>query len=475
MRRRLILKCALLVCAMAVGHGSLATADPGAAGRSDPYADHEEQIRAGMEGSRADRESHPDDSSRDTSVQQLKIDTSRRGSPTKDENAAEQPVSKSGAVPPCPYASGMKTASLVKAFSTITWHVCVRDMGLKGLWVGPVHLKRGPSRQWISVINQAGLAEIYVPYESGGFRPYDMQHCPTGGCALDPVTNQDKGPTGTLIQLTNETTKTVVTEVRDRGVAWLCKQASVASRRGQEFLVWGVVDGGNYDNIVQYGFRDDGVMTFRMGNTGYNWSQFPRLAHTHNGLWFVDMDLDGAANIPSLVEHVEPYQTAPDATEMQTPFDGGTEGGVKAYAEKYTSVLVEDASTNAFGNKIGYRFSLAQHPVSRHYEAEDDWTQNDFYLTRYRPTELGWMTVHQVPDNYVLAQAGNNEPLTNKDVVVWVKSTAPHVPTDEDRSVNDLSNPADTSGVTLTHWSGFNVEPNNLFDANPLGIPRCGV
>jgi Cu2+-containing amine oxidase len=60
--------------------------------------------------------------------------------------------------------------------------------------------------------------------------------------------------------------------------------------------------------------------------------------------------------------------------------------------------------------------------------------------------------------------------VTNNDLVVWVKASAHHDPIDEDRSQNDLSGGGIT-GVTLVHWSGFNVEPHNLFDTNPLGGP----
>jgi primary-amine oxidase len=303
-----------------------------------------------------------------------------------------------------------------------------------------------------------------------------MQFCPTGGCRLDQVTNQDRGLNGSLVMLTNETRPTVVSEVRDRGVAWLCKQVTSATARGQEFVVWGVVDGGNYDNIIQYGFRDDGTMTFRMGNTGYDAPPIPTEAHTHNALWRVDMDLNGfASDTASLVEHFEPSPTALQAQDVTSPFSGGIEGADQWNPVRFTSLLVEDPTLNAFGHKWGYEFTPAQLQTSRHFGFDDVWTGNDVFVTVYHQNELGWTTAFQPPDNYLLSQIANHEPVTNADLVEWVKTSAHHDPTDEDRSAVDVANKGGGTGVTLVHWSGFDVVPHNLFDANPMGGPsRCG-
>jgi hypothetical protein len=65
---------------------------------------------------------------------------------------------QTGAAPACPYTVGAnpatRTASLIKAFPEIVWHVCVTDMGLMGLWVGPA--QRAPSLQgpWTTVLTR---------------------------------------------------------------------------------------------------------------------------------------------------------------------------------------------------------------------------------------------------------------------------------------------------------------------------------
>jgi hypothetical protein len=57
---------------------------------------------------------------------------------------------------------------------------------------------------------------------------------------------------------------------------------------------------------------------------------------------------------------------------------------------------------------------------------------------------------------------------------VWIKTSVHHHPNAEDLGTNAGS--GIYPGVTLTHWSGFKIEPHNLFRANPLGEPvRCGL
>lgn len=310
---------------------------------------------------------------------------------------------------------------------------------------------------------------------------------------------QDGGTNGTLITLSNELKPTVVAEVRERGVAWLCQQTGTAQRwRGQEFVVWGISDAGNYDNIIEYSFRDDGGMSFRMGNTGYNdqKNKMSNVAHTHNGLWRVDIDLNGGTNNSALwVQHTEP--AVPDnpnpildslqAADPELLFNNvhgmNVEGGRRwidtpaPFLPQFTALLIEDATANAFGHHFGYEFTPLQAGTSRHYGPLEAWTFDDVYVTVYHPNELDWtIDGHWTePDNYLLQYLKDEEPVTNNDLVVWVNASAHHDPADEDRSLTDVGT-NNITGVTLVHWSGFNLEPHNLFDANPLGAPfRCGL
>jgi len=377
-----------------------------------------------------------------------------------------------GALPP------MKTASVVKAFPDLAWHICVTDMGRKGLWVGPVQLRRGTSGPWMPVLYQAGLADIFVPYHlDTSFRPYDL-HWTQG---LSPISLQDVGAQGSRIWLSNETFPTVAYEVRDRGVGWLCKgNVYSATRRGQELVLWGVSDAGNYDNIIEFGFRDDGSMSFRTGNTGFNSPANPVEPHTHNALWYVDMDLNGSpGDSAATLTHSEPAPPAPPLTAVDPRLPFSIEGMRPWNPQQLTTLLVEDNATTAFGNRLGYEFAPLQNALTRHYGWMEDWTHNDLYVTRYNYADTVWaspVSPWHYPDEYLLP-AVNGQPAQGQDLVLWVKTAAHHVPTDEDRANSDLTAvPQGMNGITLTHWSGFQAQPHNLFNANPLGgPPRCGV
>ena len=152
------------------------------------------------------------------------------------------------------------------------------------------------------------------------------------------------------------------------------------------------------------------------------------------------------------------------------------EGTRRWNALQFTSLLIEDTATNAFGNRLGYEFTPVQTGISRHYGPEEAWTKNDVYVTRYNAAELAWADSNLpwvTPDLYLLPMLNNPESVNKKDLVVWIKTSVHHHPNDEDRSAADLGSEKST-GVTLAHWSGFDVEPHNLFNANPLGGPvRC--
>jgi primary-amine oxidase len=366
-----------------------------------------------------------------------------------------------------------KNACMLQSYSQVSWLFCVTDMGKKSLWVGPVFIKRSPTDAWHKVAALAGMADIFVPYQNNNFRPYDLMWV----SRLNQVGAAESGPNGSVITLTNETAPTVVVENRERGIGLLCHQNPNVVKHSQELAVWGIADGDNYDNIIQYSFRDDGVMTFRMGNTGYADPSNQRGIHTHNGLWRVDLDVNNSANdSASLNKHFESQGVSSDqfaavSYESSHPIVG----------TEFSTLLVSDANYNAQGNSMGYEIVPSYSGISRHFEPNEMWTQNDIYVSRYHFGELGWVadvgtsvqTIPELitgtgwadPDHYLLAQISQPEYVTNSDLVAWVKTSFHHVPTDEENPVVATPN---AEGVTSTHWSGFDIMPHNFFDANPL-------
>jgi Copper amine oxidase, enzyme domain len=366
-----------------------------------------------------------------------------------------------------------KNFCIQKNFAQVSWLLCVTDTSKKSLWVGPVFMKRTPTDGWHKVVALAGLADIFVPYHNIDFRPYDLRWI----TKLNQVGSAEAGANGSIVTLNSETAPTVVIENRDIGIGLLCHQNPNIVKRSEEFLVWGVADGGNYDNIIQYGFRDDGVMTFRLGATGYGSPDSQREVHTHNGLWRVDIDVNGSASDTAyLQKHSETVGSTGDQSAQVS-----YESGHSLIAQEYTSIVVSDSTVNANGNKLSFEFVPFYTGLSRHFEPGEMWTQKDIHFTRYKPLELGWLadigtsvqTIFELvagtgwlpPDQYVLSQGNPPEFIANSDVVVWLKTSFHHVPTDEE---NPVVQPPNSQGVTSAHWSGFDLMPRNFFNANPL-------
>jgi len=204
----------------------------------------------------------------------------------------------------CPL--GPNRACLLQTFQDIQWRLCVYASQLgsagnpsnKGLEIGQVYLRRlfVPNDPWQQILHRAGVAELFtsyhlrglgiVPGDDPGF--YETQYLANWSLGRRTVTPADAGPNGTVITLAQDASfgPAVAAECRDRGPAWLCKGPDGNFvRRGQELVVWGVLDTGNYDFITEYGFRDDGTLSLRVGATGWNNDRRPTEAHMHDALW----------------------------------------------------------------------------------------------------------------------------------------------------------------------------------------------
>src|SRR5207244_899108 len=159
----------------------------------------------------------------------------------------------------------------------------------KGLWIEAAVFWRKPPftlSNAIHVLGQAGLSNIFVPYHNGdpSLRLYDLdqwaelwgaipQDAGDCGAITDPLMPSPNDP--------NVSRRVLIKEIRDRGVAWTSNRVT---RRGEQMLLWATYNPGNYQYIIQYGFRDDGTVTFRMGSTGYNNPGYPFESHMHNAL-----------------------------------------------------------------------------------------------------------------------------------------------------------------------------------------------
>lgn len=351
------------------------------------------------------------------------------------------------------------------------WGVCWYDDGVEGLVITEAWFRAAPGAPWRRVLGEMRHAEIFVPYHDGDVykRFYDL----TGGF-LNRLTAQDcpAAEGGTLLSQPRpplppwtppDPPPQVCRELRRRGVAW---REYDRVRRGQELVLWGSYDPGGYKFIMEYAFRDDGVVTARMGSTGVNHGSWPALSHMHDVMFRVDLDLNGPGlDRAKLLTHTEMGWAAADAEQPIT-----VEAGLKWDDEAFTGLLIEDAAlTNAHGHASGYMLVPIRTGTARHAES---WTQYDFWLTRADANER---SADLLP-TYITTPGAANVPESlapSADIVAWYWGSAHHHPRDEDGSVVGSS----FQGVTQVMWTGVMLIPHNWFDAPPHWEPPpppCG-
>lgn len=400
----------------------------------------------------------------------------------------------------------------VTPLGDVSWNVCLFWAEDKGIWIASADIKRTPAAPWIRVLSETGPVEILTTYHgSGSASPLHIFDMGRWSC-VDPVTSTDTVAGSLLLTIpTNYPpgfcpptgVPNVVREVRDRGVASLCKGSTSYIRRGKEVVYWSVYDTGNYDYIVEYGFRDDGRITLRVGATGYNNPGRPLEAHVHTALWRINADIDGATNNVFIDTHAEPSPPM----SLTIPISAATDSSQPVTYESFfdfdpvafTTLRVEATTgQTTSGHPLAYVLHPLAQGTSRHYNIAPVWpqhsevfAQHDFAVTKSNPGELSFtigspsIGTEPPPDDYLLPQLGYPgtagqapEPLVNTDVVLWHRAALHHAPSDEDRpNWPGLTSPGD--GITLMHWMGFDFVPHNFFDANPFSgsracSPWCG-
>jgi primary-amine oxidase len=366
--------------------------------------------------------------------------------PPSQETTAEFPVGDSGGLEPR---------------KGTAWKVHYARAEHRGLYITGAWYKRHLGEDWIKILNDARVAELFVPYHQASYiRYYDL----TGfSFPLAQVREEDCGLSGMLMPpFQGDPYPTVVREFRDRGLAW--KDFAHGVRRGKELVLWGALEAGNYMYIMSYGFHDDGTISFRLGATGQNLPGHRAEPHMHSAHWRIDIDLiDGSKNSAMLMRHIE-EPAGLGAEDIKEPFNSGQEGGVDWDPKEFTMIRVESTRKNANGKVIGYDLMPLRWGSARHNEA---FTRHDMWVSRSHPNR---------PLEYVFANLPNivkdQEPVENADIVLWGTSSSHHEPRDEDGKPSSGPKfwPGDDAweGSALVMWSGFDLRPRNFFDRTPF-------
>jgi Cu2+-containing amine oxidase len=335
------------------------------------------------------------------------------------------------------------------------WAICWQPMPKFGLAITAAHFQRAPNQPWIRVFWDARVSEMFVPYHSGSPRFMDIgdysfgltrltsTHCPSAqGGVLKPV------PGGTLGDGGGDGPGVCV-QVHDRGLAWMDDQKA---RRGEEVVIWGALDAGNYNYILEWTFRDDGVVQGRVGATGRNLPGQEHDAHMHSPTWRLDIDLDGWTGDSAFRGvHSEPLP-GPTASDSEVLIP--QEGGFAWDPAEFTTLVVHDhLLRNGRGSPTAYELLPLRYGTARH---DEDFTRHDFFVTLYDPTEM--------LGREVLKYADPPESVVDADVVAWYTASVHHEFRDEDGVEVD----GRWQGEAHVMWVGFLLKPHNLFDGTPL-------
>jgi len=341
------------------------------------------------------------------------------------------------------------------------WKVHVARGLHKGLYITGAWFKRNLNEGWIKILNDARIAELFVPYHQSSFiRYYDLT---SFSFPLAQVRSEDAGPFGSLLApFQGDAFPTAVKEIRDRGVIW--KDFAHGVRRGKEMVVWGALEAGNYMYLISYSFQDDGTIAFRVGATGQNLPGHREEAHTHSAHWRIDIDLvDGSKNSAMLMRHIEDVREL-TAEDVKEPFHGGLEGGVPWNPQEFTMIRVESEAMNPRREPISYDLMPLRYGSPRHNE---EFTHNDLWVSRSHPER---------PMEYLFANlpntVANQEVIELTDIVLWCNSAVHHEPRHEDGKPDTAPRiwawDDAWEGSALVMWSGFDLRPRNLFDRTPF-------
>jgi primary-amine oxidase len=329
-----------------------------------------------------------------------------------------------------------------------SWQLCWQSIAGNGLVITSASFQKSPGSPFVKLFGDARVSDIFVPYHN----PAILRYLDVGyGFPLISLNTNDCPPSKAGALLGNS--KEVCKELRDRGLAW---KDHDRVRRGEELVLWSVIDAGNYNNVIEWTFRDDGVVMGRLGATGQNHPYWPYTAHMHGVIWRLDIDLNGAGGDSAyLWKHTEQL---PGGGALDTMKLIKTEAGLEWNPSEFTSLHIQDATLkNANGNSSVYQLMPLLFGKPRHQES---FTKYDFWVTRNN----GNSSAPEMAGSLLPSYISPPQSVVNTDIVVWYYGGAHHLPRDEDGQLINR----EWKGEAHIMWSGFMLMPHNLFDKTPL-------
>lgn len=318
------------------------------------------------------------------------------------------------------------------------------------------------SEDWVDILADARLSEIHVPYDDYGTL-WDI----SGGLAtLSPAKASHTWPS--CVTPSRLLDNYAMLEVHDNGVRWMDMQDK--SRRGQIMLLWAIMNAGNYRYIIEYGFRDDGTIIFRLGATGRN--LYPKEDdggdnHLHTGCWRVEMALGDAADNEIYVARRIAREDGRTSHTMELVTH---EEAFLWEPKQYTRLRIINIgqfNRHQPPNNIGYDLVPDRTGSILTYRPDELFLNNDFFVTAAIPEqpedpgEVPQLMYRKLGSTYLQTK----EDITSRAAVLWHHSSLSHTSRDEDFTQSGYHV---TGAVALTAWTGFHMKPRNLFSSTPL-------
>ena len=223
------------------------------------------------------------------------------------------------------------------------WRLCWQTVPGNGLLIHWAYFRTSPSKPWLFLLWDARISEIFVPYHTGSPRFYDVGYL----FGLASIGAKDCPATAGGTVLAGNVCK----EVHDRGLSW---KADSAVYRGEEVVLWSALAAANYNYVMEWTFRDDGIVMGRVGATSHNFPGREFETHVHNPIWRLDVDLNGWPNDSvALGTHTENLP-GPTATDTEPPIP--TEKAMLWNPRNFNSLDVTDKTlVNGKGHQTMYQ------------------------------------------------------------------------------------------------------------------------
>jgi primary-amine oxidase len=327
------------------------------------------------------------------------------------------------------------------------------------------------------VMKYAGLEEIFVPYDQGQPRPEDsLDGMGTNIQTLVPGTDCLPGTVCRMYDAQGRLSTRPVVGIHEEPTGLLYVGPDGARATGKMLVVWCSSRLGNYVYFTRWRFRSDGVFMPQAGLTGKLEHTRPGTAsdaygtvvqrareagvyapsHVHNFYYRLDLDVDGPEN--DVVEEFNHRQVEPRrslrSADGWTPLLTETSRPLSAETFR-TWRVVDRGSTNANGHPRSWELIPGGNGVFRG-AASEAFTHGDFWVTRYRPSELPLSASDPRPIKRALPAYVNGESVAGEDVVIWYVMHVHHVPRTEDWPAMPVV------------FAGFELHPRDVLDSSPL-------